>query len=128
MATIEGIAGFSVSIDLGGKPAKEYDEPHVDDVEKKGSAGSVSRYIETQSDTDFYIHNSLTTEFPYSTHDIEFVIVIDGKPATSLLLRWSRIARGRYRSFEATSAKYQSSGRWFKKSFRFAKLNVGACV
>jgi hypothetical protein len=125
MAIIDGTPGLVVEIIVGGTPVREYDDDEADDSKYPMLVGSVTKYIEAQTDTEFKFRCKFSPQFPYRESDYKFRFIVDGVRLASAIIYNKEVAQSRM--FEMEGNRYSKNGQWFMRDFRFAKLKLGRC-
>lgn len=142
MAVIQPLPGLKVSVCIGDKPVQEYadddeNEPNANlsrVVADWQAARTVSRYIESISDTEFSIEIILESPFKFDCPSLLVEVLIDGKRMDAPL--FTRKGNGPYKdgcfviksmlivSKVMTSPCPGRSDQMFIQNYKFAKIET----
>jgi hypothetical protein len=84
MAILNSLPGLEVFVCIDGEPLEEYNDNEEEEVEETlvaehQAASTVSKYVESASDKEFYINIVLGTSFKMDCETLMAPIKIDGK-------------------------------------------------
>jgi hypothetical protein len=77
MAILESLLGVEVTIWSNGSQLAEYDD-HDDEVIQKWKHKTVSKYIESKSDAEFFFKLKVGKPYEHDCDELGFAIILDG--------------------------------------------------
>jgi hypothetical protein len=106
-------------LDPNHQPLPEYDD---DDESSEADEGSITKYIEAKSGTEFHVRAIFNEEFE-TIHSVRMKITIDGRVSASFLLERDRL-HAREGHWCSNLSNYKDGQRYLL-GFKFSDLQIG---
>jgi hypothetical protein len=122
MAVLPGCHGVKVEVIVDDQALHEYD----DNSDTPPSPGTVTKYVEATSGSEFATHLMFTRGYPYQVGDVEKLIYLDGKVVESYIVSPKAFFHPAQHFVDGRCA-YVGSAVVLQK-FRFTELSIGRSI